>query len=157
MTSFTCALGSSVTVSKSHVRAGPLSLKEERCFHISHHIGLHRFAHCALNPHWHFVDPRLAARAHRTAAEDACLLQAVAGGEEIYLHPSDQVSFRLFVAPWHHQLFHRCYTCVTPLEIMPIRVLVQKSVTETQHVSMNGNFALDNALLVKLVIKTLKH
>ena len=24
----------------------------KNCFHISHYIGSHRFAHCALNPHW---------------------------------------------------------------------------------------------------------
>ena len=49
----------------------------------------------------HFVIPRLVARAHRTAAEDACLFQAATGGEEIHLRPSDQFIFRLFVAPWH--------------------------------------------------------
>ena len=47
VTSFTFALVSSVTVSTSHVRTlpqGPLSLKAKRCFHISHHIGLHRIS-----------------------------------------------------------------------------------------------------------------
>ena len=29
-----------------------LETQAKRCFHISHHIGLHRSAHCELNPHW---------------------------------------------------------------------------------------------------------
>ena len=29
-----------------------LESQAKRCFHISHHIGLHRSAHCALTPHW---------------------------------------------------------------------------------------------------------
>ena len=32
--------------------AGPLS-NAKRCFHISHYIGLHRLAHCALTHNWH--------------------------------------------------------------------------------------------------------
>ena len=43
-----------------------------------------------------------------------------------------------------------------PLEIMPRRVLVHISTTETQQVSTNGNSVLDCALLVKLLINTLK-
>ena len=39
---------------------------------------------------------------------------------------------------------------------MPRRVLVHISITETQQVSTNGNSVLDYALLVKLVINTLK-
>ena len=46
----------------------------------------------------HFVNPRLAARAHRAAAEDVCLFQA-ATGEKIYLRPRDQF---LFVCLWRH-------------------------------------------------------
>ena len=60
--------------------AGRVSLKAKRCFHISHHIGLHRSAHCALTPTLvaeqvtaHFVNSRFAARANCTAAQDTCL------------------------------------------------------------------------------------
>ena len=35
----------------------PFESRAERCFHISHHIGLHRFAHCAPNPHLVIRDP----------------------------------------------------------------------------------------------------
>ena len=42
------------------------------------------------------------------------------------------------------------------LEFMPRRVLVHVSLTEKQQFSTNGNSVLDYALLVKLVIITLK-
>ena len=45
---------------------------------------------------------------------------------------------------------------MTPLESMSRRVLVQKSITETQQVSTNANSALDHALLACLVINTVK-
>ena len=41
-------------------------------------------------------------------------------------------------------------------EIMLNRVQARTSTMETQQVSMNGNFALDHALLVNLVINTLE-
>ena len=52
MTSFTFALVSSVAVSAPHLRTLPQALDSEakQRFHISHHMGLHRSAHCALNP-----------------------------------------------------------------------------------------------------------
>ena len=40
-----------VNIARACTSAEPLSLKAKQCFHISHHIGLHRSAHCALNPH----------------------------------------------------------------------------------------------------------
>ena len=49
----------------------------------------------------HFVDPRVAACTHCTAEERACLFQAVKGGEEIYLRPSDPSLFNFIVPPWH--------------------------------------------------------
>ena len=42
----------SVNIARAYTSAGPLSLKAKRCFQICHHIQLHRFAHCALNPDW---------------------------------------------------------------------------------------------------------
>ena len=152
------------------------------CLHFCHHIGLHRF-NVAQTIHneddervnvdntssaaWdqatrgeqvtaHCVASRLAARADRTAAEDACLFQAATGGEEIHLRPSDQFSFRLLVAPLHSLQFPQYCTCATRLEIMVKHVQVHTSTTVMQQVSTNGNFALDYAKLVKLVIHTSK-
>ena len=51
------------------------------------------------------------------------------------------------MAPWLLQLFLRCETCVTLLGIMLKCVLAHISTLETQQVSTNGNFALDDALL----------
>ena len=91
-----------------------LESQAKRCFHVSRHIESHRSAHCPTlvgeQVTAHFVIPRLVARAHRTAAEDACLFQAATGGEEIHLRPSDQFIFRLFVAPWHPLQFLQYYT-----------------------------------------------
>ena len=67
-----------------------LESQAERCLHISHHIGLHRFAHCAHCPHSPFIDPRPAACTHRTKAQRACFFQA---SEWIYLRPSDPSRF----------------------------------------------------------------
>ena len=72
------------------------------------------------------------------------------------LRPSDPSLFVLFVAPWHHQLSLQYYTCVKLLEIMLKRVQTLLTTMETQHVTTNENFALDFALLVNLVISTLK-
>ena len=47
---FTCTLVSCVAVSSLHLRTLPQAVESQakRCFHIGHHIGLHRLAHCAL-------------------------------------------------------------------------------------------------------------
>ena len=54
------------------------------------------------------------------------------------------------MAPWHHQLFPRCYICVTLLEIMLRRVLV--------HISnkRRSNVRLDYVSPGKLVINISK-
>ena len=39
-----------VSTALAYTFAGPLSLKQNGFFHISHYIGLHRLAHCALTP-----------------------------------------------------------------------------------------------------------
>ena len=113
VTSFTCA---PVSIACAYTSAGPLSLKQNSVFS---HITLHRFAPInTLRTHStlvaerviaHFVGSRFAVRATCTAAEDTCLFRAVAGREDIYLHPSDQTSFRLFVAPWHPLQIPQCY------------------------------------------------
>ena len=66
------------------------------------------------------------------------------------------MSFRSIVAPWHPLQFLLCYICVTLLEVMLKRVQARTFTKLTQQVSMDGNFALDYALLVNLVINTPK-
>ena len=104
----------------------------------------------------HFVDPQVAACTRCTAEKRACLFQAVTGGEEINLRPSDPSLFNFIVAPWLPQLFLRCYICVTLLEVMLRRVQARIFTMLTQQVSMDGNFVLDYALPVNLVINTPK-
>ena len=80
-----------------------LESQAKRCLHICHHIGLHRFAHCAINRFTlvaeqvtaHFIDPRPAACTHRIAAQRACVFQAV---NRIYLRASDPSLFAHCVA-----------------------------------------------------------
>ena len=47
----TCVMCHCVITAPAYTSAGPLSLKAKRCFHICHHIGSHRFDHCAHLPH----------------------------------------------------------------------------------------------------------
>ena len=142
--------------------AGPLSLKQNDVFTF---VSSHRvapIAHCGLNPHWTsrllpiFVDPRVAACTRWTAEERACQFPAVTGQEEIYLRPSDPSLFNFIVAPWHPLQFLQYKACVMLLGIMLKRVQAHISTMETQQVSINGNSAHDYALLVKLVINTLR-
>ena len=43
-----CVICHCVSTALAYTSGGPLSLKAKRCFHISHHIGFNRSAHCAL-------------------------------------------------------------------------------------------------------------
>ena len=113
-----------VTVSALHSRALPQARESQakRCFHISHHTVLHRTAHCALTPSLaaeqvtaHFVDPRFAARANCTATEHSCLLQAVAGREEIYLRTSEPF---LFVCLWRHGILCNVISDENPRDVV---------------------------------------
>ena len=100
--------------------------------------------------------PRFAVRANFTAAEDICLFWAVAGREEIYLHPSDR---KTFVCLWRHDTlcnFPQYKTREMSPKIMLKRVQAHTSTVETQQVSMNGDSALDFSSLGNLVIKKLK-
>ena len=85
---FTCALVSSVTVPAPHLRTLPQGARVSSKTVFSH-LSSHRVAPIStLRTHStlvaeqvadHFVNPRPAARAHRKAAEDACLFQAATG------------------------------------------------------------------------------
>ena len=86
---FTCALVSSVPVSALCSSSNTVFSHQS-----SHRVTPIRTLRT--QPTWvaeqvtvHFVNPRLATRAHSTAAEDACLFQAATGGEEIYLRQGD--------------------------------------------------------------------
>ena len=125
VTSFTCALVSSVTVSTAHVlfpvhvchvllchhcicvhfrRA--LESQSKTVFHISHHIGLHRISTLHTRPHWKrsrllliIVVPRGTACSCPTAEKRACFMQAAVKRKEIYLRPSDPLSIDSW---WRH-------------------------------------------------------
>ena len=74
-----------------------LESEAKRCFHICHHVGLHRFAHCALNQHWWWIRLLLISLINESRLvprKRACLFHAVTGGEEIYLRPSDPPLFQ---------------------------------------------------------------
>ena len=102
----TCVICYCVSTALAYTFAGPLSLKAKRCLHISHHIGLHRSAHCALAPHWKrsrlllnslIRDSQIV----RIAQQQKTLACSGKWQEkkEIYLYPSDQ-NFLSFV--WCH-------------------------------------------------------
>ena len=88
----------------------------------------------------HFVDPRVAACTHCTAEERPCLFQAVTGGEEIYLRPSDPSLFNFNVAPRHPLQFLQYSTCVM-LKETRLKEVLGMFAAETEQVSMSGNFA----------------
>ena len=140
-----------------------LGSEAKRCFHMSDYIGLpdqytaHSLHIGSGAGHFHFVNSRFAARANCTTAEDTYLFRAVAGREEIYLHPGEQTSFRLLVAPCHPLQFPQYNT----REMLPKIMLKREkahtsSTTETRQVSMNGNSVLDYTSLGKLVIHKLR-
>ena len=88
---FTCALVSSVTVPALHLRTVPqgslVSSKTVFSHYSSHRVAPIRTTRTqrtlvSEQVTAHFANPRLAARAHRTAAEDACLFQAATGGRK---------------------------------------------------------------------------
>ena len=93
VTSFTCALVSSVTVSTSHVRTlpqGPGVSKQNGVFTSVITSGCTELAHCTLDPHWKrsrllliFVVLRATACTCCTAEKRACFIQAVVKREEI--------------------------------------------------------------------------
>ena len=138
VTSFTCAPVSSAAVSAPQLR----TLPQGPC--VSSNIQPTIVAE-QVTAHYLLIHELQLVRAVQQRKR-ACLIQAVAEREEICLRPSDPFSSD---SEWRHVImFLRCYTCVTPLEIMPRRVLVHISITETQQL----NSVLDHALLVKLVI-----
>ena len=104
-----------VSTELTYTFAGPLSLKAKRCFHIGHHIGLHRSAHCALTPHWWRSRLPLIPSIHDWQL--ARLFLAVAGREKGPLaRPTSPFSHRFSAAPWHHLLFPQYYTCTMRLK-----------------------------------------
>ena len=66
----------------------------KRCLHISHHIGTHRSAHCALNPHRWRSNLLLISLFHDSlltrTAQQRKMLACVRQRQEIYLRPRDR-------------------------------------------------------------------
>ena len=134
-----------VSTALAYTFAGPLGLKQNGVFTYQTTSGYtgqytaHSLHIGSGAGYSHFVNSRFAARANCMAAEDTCLFRAVAGREEIYLHPSEQTSFRLLVAPCHPLQFPQYNT----REMLPKIMLKREkahtsSTTETRQVSMNG-------------------
>ena len=98
-----------------------LESQAKRCFHISHHIVLHRSAHCALTPHWQrsrllLISLILDSQLVRIAQQQKTLACSRQWQEE-KRSTCEQVSHFPFVCLWRHGILCNVLNNVHPRDV----------------------------------------